>query len=148
MSEYYVELRSKFPWCHYKSASVVSSRYYSVPTSLANDDNHLHQKQRTMLLLLFSLIRTKSNILLSYWVLVEPFGHFLKGNQQPSRNGIGGACNITLPTCLEKKHEVCDKCIPSFNQFPQEEPSIAVAYNNHNMIMLSKCQTVITLTYC
>ena len=165
-SEYYEELRERFPLCHLIFATIVSTRQFSVSslatpsntepsnsTAIPNaeksdddnaptpNDNQLHKKERMMLFLFLALLRTRSRYLLSHWASIEPLGHYFKGHQQPGRNSLSGSFSMTLRTCWARQKVIYDKYIPTFNQELEAEQTTFGSYDNHNEVLQKKNPT-------
>ena len=104
-------------------------------------EQDLHRKERMMLFLFFGLIRTKSRYLLKHWAMVEPFGHYFKGHQQPGRNSLSGAFTSTLETCWKRQNEIYERFLPSFNEELQSESTNYGSYDNYNEVLPKKNPT-------
>ena len=133
---HYRQFQEEFPLCHRVHASVVSTRYYSVPGVCSDDveasEEDIHSKKRMILFLFYGLIRTRSRNLLTHWAQVDPLAHYYKGHQPVGCKSLMGGMTSSLKICWMKQNEMQKKCLPTFNAILRGEPHCTGAFDNFN----------------
>jgi hypothetical protein len=87
---FYNWFKNEFPFLHLVMYSVVESKDFKEEIGIV-PYLALKTKQRMMLYLFYSLIRTRSQQLMKHWAIIEPLAHFYKGNTQHRLKSMGDA---------------------------------------------------------
>ena len=140
---FYNKMRKEFPYIHEALYSVVSTKYFveKQPKHESVPDNPLLKKQNQILFLFYGLIRSRSQLLMRHWAIVEPLGYFYKGHQQPGNKSMAGMFSSSLPVSFDKLDDIYNGEVGDFMSRLEFEPVLFGAFDNYQRMIQKKDQT-------
>jgi hypothetical protein len=137
---FYNRFKNEFPFLHLVMYSVVESKDFQEEIGLISDST-LKTKQRMMLYLFYSLIRTRSQQLMKHWAIIEPLAHFYQGNTQPCSKSMGGAFVSTQHTGFKALDDIYKERYCEFEATLDSQQTAEVAFDNYQKVLPKKNQT-------
>ena len=134
---FYRSTEKKFPTLHFVMATVASNSRYSFDSS-SSEPLALDKKKCRILGLFLNLIRTRSQMMLPHYAMVEPLAHWFKGMQQ---HRLSSGFSVQLRTAFKKLSMLYGKSMATFNEKLQGMARGHAAFDNHNKII--SCKNVV-----